>query len=106
MDREQYEHDHCTPAHHMMRVAFCAMWIEHFAQPTDTRNLHFTAYSAKHAVTRWCGWYVGESHFQEAAEKLGYKGYIVDGQVYYQMAVPRWVIRRQFREWRMNPNDG
>lgn len=90
-----------TPAHHRMRVGLSQVWLENFARPSDT---WFTldSYALKHAVERWCHYYISEAALQEAVKTLGFKTREVfpNGRhEEYKIHVPQDVIKRQPKEW-------
>jgi len=54
------------------QVAWCVEWLQRFAKPRKTVN-RMSSYGLKHCVEAWCGDYVSNGAFIEAARRLGFE---------------------------------
>lgn len=55
------------------RVEACKQFIEKFYKPGKNINEMADTYKLKHYVENWCGFYVGQEDFIQAALELGYR---------------------------------
>lgn len=55
------------------QVLLCMEWLRRFAKPRKTVNYARSSYGLKHCVEDWCGEYVSNGAFIEAARRLGFE---------------------------------